>query len=119
VNITTRRTRRNPSEDNGPQHHPEEALGLSDRAQGFLSLARAEAAHLADAEAIVLARRLDDAVAAHATVADWAERDDVRRDIRADAMRALLADEKTRALVTPDFLDELMVIATARAQGRA
>jgi hypothetical protein len=34
-------------------------------------------------------------------------------------MRALLADEKTRALVTPDFLDELMVIATARAQGRA
>jgi hypothetical protein len=58
-------------------------------------------------------------VAAHATVADWAERDDVRRDIRADAMRALLADEKTRALVTPDFLDELMVIATARAQGRA
>jgi type I restriction enzyme, R subunit len=94
-------------------------LGLSERAQGFLSLTRAEAVGLSDDEAVALARRLDEAVAAHATVVGWAERDDVRRDIRAEAMRALLDDDKTRALVTPAFLDELMTVATARAEARA
>jgi len=92
-----------------------EALGLSERAQGFLSLTRAQApADFAEEALIALARQLDEAVAKHATVTDWAERDDVRRDIRGEAMRTLLADEKTRALVTPAFLDELMTVATAR-----
>jgi type I restriction enzyme R subunit len=95
-----------------------EALGLSERAQGFLSLTRAEARELSEEEALAVARRLDETVDKHATVADWAERDDVRRDIRAEAMRALLEDEKTRALVTPAFLDELMTVATAREQAR-
>jgi hypothetical protein len=92
-----------------------EALGLSDRAQGFLSLARAQAPdELSDDVAMALARRLDEAVAKHATVPDWAERDDVRRDIRGETMRVLLADESTRPLLTPAFLDELMAVATAR-----
>jgi type I restriction enzyme, R subunit len=90
-----------------------EALGLSERAQGFLSLARAQTS-LSEDDAVELARRLDQAVNAHATVSDWHERDDVRRDIRAAAMRALLEDEKTRGLVTPAFLDELMTVATTR-----
>jgi hypothetical protein len=90
-----------------------EALGLSERAQGFLSLARAQAS-LSEDDAVELARRLDQAVNAHATVSDWHERDDVRRDIRAAAMRALLEDEKTRGLVTAAFLDELMTVATTR-----
>jgi type I restriction enzyme, R subunit len=94
-----------------------EALGLSERAQGFLALAKAQSTTLSENSAVELARRLDAAVAAHATVADWAERDDVRRDIRAAAMRALLDDEKTRPLVTPAFLDELMSVATARHVG--
>jgi type I restriction enzyme R subunit len=94
-----------------------EALGLSERAQGFLALARAQDDGLDEEDAVALARRLDEAVAAHATVPDWAERDDVRRDIRAEAIRALLADEKTRPLVTPTFLDELMTVATARTAG--
>jgi hypothetical protein len=91
-----------------------EALGLSERAQGFLSLARAQAAAFDDDALVALARRLDEAVAKHAIVADWAERDDVRRDIRGEAMRTLLADAETRPLVTPAFLDELMTVATAR-----
>ncbi|MCP9486932.1 MAG: DUF3387 domain-containing protein [Gaiellaceae bacterium MAG52_C11] len=92
-----------------------EALGLSERAQGFLSLTRAQApAGLGDDALVDLARRLDEAVAKHATVSDWAERDDVRRDIRGEAMRTLLADEQTRSFVTPAFLDELMTVATAR-----
>jgi Domain of unknown function (DUF3387) len=97
-----------------------EALGLSERAQGFLSLTRAQAPAALGEDALVsLARRLDEAVATHATVADWAERDDVRRDIRGEAMRTLLADEQTRPLVTPAFLDELMIVATARERARA
>ena len=92
-----------------------DTLGLSERAQAFLSLTRAQApADSADEVLIALARRLDAGVAKHATVADWAERDDVRRDIRGEAMRTLLADESTRPLVTPAFLDELMTVATAR-----
>jgi len=91
-----------------------EALGLSERAQGFLALAKAQPDALDEDEAVELARRLDAAVVAHATVPDWAERDDVRRDIRADAMRTLLNNEKTRSLVSPSFLDELMSVATAR-----
>ena len=97
-----------------------EALGLSDRAQGFLSLTRAEApTESSDEAAVALARRLDAAVAEHATVPDWADRDDVRRDIRGEAMRVLLADEATRPLVTPAFLDELMTVATARERASA
>ncbi len=97
-----------------------EALGLSERAQGFLSLTRAQApAGLGEDALVALARRLDEAVTKHATVADWAERDDVRRDIRGEAMRTLLADEQTRPLVTPAFLDELMTVATARERARA
>ena len=92
-----------------------QALGLSDRAQGFLSVAKTQAS-LSEDEAVELARRLDDAVAAHANVDDWHERDDVRRDIRATAMRALLEDERTRGLVTPAFLDELMTVATMRPE---
>jgi len=81
---------------------------------------RAQApAGLAEDALVALARRLDEAVAKHATVADWAERDDVRRDIRGEAMRTLLADEQTRPFVTPAFLDELMTVATARERERA
>jgi hypothetical protein len=58
-------------------------------------------------------------VAKHATVPDWAERDGVRRDIRGEAMRTLLADEQTRPLVTPAFLDELMTVATVRERATA
>jgi hypothetical protein len=97
-----------------------EALGLSERAQGFLSLTRAQApAGLCEDALVALARRLDEAVAKHATVPDWAERDDVRRDIRGEAMRTLLADEQTRPLVTPAFLDELMTVATVRERATA
>jgi type I restriction enzyme, R subunit len=94
-----------------------EALGLSERAQGFLALAKAQPAKLSDDAAVELARRLEAAVATHAIVADWSERDDVRRDIRAEAIRTLLDNEKTRQLVTPAFLDELMSVATARHVG--
>ena len=96
-----------------------DALGLSERAQGFLSLTRAQApAGLGEDALVALSRRLDETVAKHATVPDWAERDDVRRDIRGEAMRTLLADEQTRPFVTPAFLDELMTVATARERAR-
>lgn len=102
--------------DYAAEKEAHEALGLSERARGFLSLAKAQTS-LSEDDAVDLARRLDDAVAAHATVDDWHERDDVRRDIRATAMRTLLDDERTRALVTPAFLDELMTVATTRQVG--
>ncbi len=80
-----------------------------------MSLTRAQApAGFAEDALVDLARRLDEAVAKHATVSDWAERDDVRRDIRGEAMRTLLADEQTRSLLTPGFLDELMTVVTAK-----
>lgn len=85
-----------------------------------MSLTRAQArAGFGDAALVDLARRLDEAVAKHATVSDWAERDDVRRDIRGEAMRTLLAHEQTRSFVTPAFLDELMTVATAKESSTA
>ena len=49
---------------------------------GFLSLTRAQAAGLAEDALVALRAGWTKPVAKHATVADWSERDDVRRDIR-------------------------------------
>jgi hypothetical protein len=49
---------------------------------GLLSLTRAQAAGLAEDALVALRAGWTKPVAKHATVPDWRERDDVRRDIR-------------------------------------
>ena len=92
-----------------------EALGLSERAQGFLTLARTHAATLDEDDKLVdLARRVDEIVDENASFPEWAERDDVLRDIRKDTIKLLLADEATKPLVSSGFIDEVLQVATAR-----
>jgi type I restriction enzyme, R subunit len=92
-------------------------LGLSERAYGFVSIARANAPEgVADARLVELARRLDELVEANASFAEWAERDDVLRDIRREAIKLLSADEATRPLLATTFLDEALTLATARRE---
>lgn len=92
-----------------------EALGLSRRAQGFLSVAKGfeEASGLTEEDLIELAKRLDEIVEKNATFPDWADRDDVRRDIRKQ-MIMLLRAEPTKPLLGTSFVDELITVATAR-----
>jgi type I restriction enzyme R subunit len=91
-----------------------EALGLSERAQGFLTLAHTHAGTLDEDKLVELARRVDDIVDKNATFSEWAERDDVLRDIRKDTIKLLLADDATKPLVSSGFIDEVLQVATAR-----
>ncbi len=93
-----------------------EALGLSERAQGFLTLARTHAATLDEDKLVELARRVDEIVDKNASFDGWADRDDVLKDIRRDAIHLLLADEATRPLVSSGFIDEVLQVATAREE---
>lgn len=96
-----------------------EAMGLSERAQGFLTLAHTHAPHLGEERSVELARQVDEIVARNATFPEWSERDDVLRDIRKETIKLLLADETTRALVSNGFVDEVLQVATARASAAA
>ncbi len=92
------------------------ALGLSERAQGFLSLTKTNAPELAQERAVEVARQLDEIVQTNATFAEWAERDDVVRDIRLGVIRLLAGAEDTRQLVKAQtgYVDEVLTVATAR-----
>ncbi len=96
-----------------------EALGLSERAQGFLSLARTHGSGLDENMLVDLALRVDEIVNQNATFAEWADRDDVLRDIRKDTIKLLLANETTKALVSGGFIDEVLQVATTRQSGPA
>lgn len=91
-----------------------EALGLSERAQGFLTLARTHSATLDHDKLVELARRVDAIVEKNASFTEWAERADVLRDIRRDTIKLLLSDESTKSLVVGGFIDETLQVATAR-----
>jgi len=91
-----------------------EALGLSERAQGFLALARTHAEELDEDKLVELARQVDDVVKQNASFPEWAERDDVLRDIRKDTIKLLLANDATKLLVLSGFIDEVLQVATAR-----
>lgn len=95
-----------------------EAFGLSERAQGFLTLVHTHAPGLDDDKMVELARQVDEIVDKNATFPEWAERDDVLRDIRKDTIKLLLAEEATKPLVSGGFVDEVLQVATAR-QGAA
>ncbi len=90
-------------------------LGLSERGYGFLSLARADAPDgIGDAKLVELARALDELVETNASFPEWAERDDVLRDIRREAIKLLSSDEAARPLLATTFLDEALTLASAR-----
>jgi hypothetical protein len=91
-----------------------ESLGLSERAQGFLTLAHTHAGTLEEDKLVELARQVDEVVEKNATFPEWAERDDVIRDIRKETIRLLLAHEATKPLVSSGFIDEVLQVATAR-----
>jgi type I restriction enzyme R subunit len=91
-----------------------EALGLSERAQGFLTLAHTHVSTLDEDKAVELARRVDAIVDKNASFPEWAERDDVLRDIRKDTIKLLLADPETKPLISTGFVDEALQVATAR-----
>lgn len=74
-----------------------EALGLSERAQGFLTLAHTHAGTLEEDKLIELARRVDEIVDKNASFPEWAGRADVIRDIRKDTIKLLLDDDATQA----------------------
>ncbi len=75
-----------------------EALGLRERAQGFLTLLKTAAPGLDPERALELTRETDAVVGKHARFEGWAERDDVLRDIRLDLIRLLAGAEDTQAL---------------------
>jgi type I restriction enzyme R subunit len=93
------------------------ALGLSQRAQGFLSLVRTSAPELGEGRSLALARQLDEIVGRHASFAEWVERDDVLRDIRLEVIRLLAHDAATAALAQPEagFVDQVLTVAATRA----
>jgi type I restriction enzyme R subunit len=91
-----------------------EALGLSERAQGFLTLAHVHGASLSEEKAVELARQVDEIVVKNATFPEWVERDDVVRDIRKETIKLLLIDDATKPLVSSGFIDEVLQVATAR-----
>jgi type I restriction enzyme R subunit len=97
------------------------ALGLSERAQGFLSLAKTSAPELGEERALELARQIDEIVDANATFPEWAERDDIVRDIRLAVIRLLAGKDNTKPLVKGEagFVDEVMRVATAREAAAA
>jgi type I restriction enzyme R subunit len=96
-----------------------EALGLSERAQGFLALAKTHAVELDVDKLVELARQVDEIVTKNASFPEWAERDDVLRDIRKDTIKLVLADGATKLLVSSGFIDEVLQVATAREGAKA
>lgn len=98
-----------------------ESLGLTQRAQGFLSVARtaATSADLSDDELVALAKRLDEVVTSHATFDEWADRDDVMRAIRHDVIKLLTSDPKLKLLYSPTLIDEIASVAAARQTANA
>jgi type I restriction enzyme R subunit len=98
-----------------------EALGLSTRAEGFLSLIKTNAPTLGDDRAVELARAIDEIVKKNAAFHDWAGRDDVLRDIRLQVFRLLAAADETKPLVKAGagFVDEVLTVATARETAAA
>lgn len=91
-----------------------EALGLSKRAQGFLTLAKTHAGDVDEDKLVELARQVDTIVDKNASFPEWAERDDVLRDIRKETIKLLLADPQTKPLISTRFIDEVLQVATAR-----
>jgi hypothetical protein len=93
-----------------------EALGLSERAQAFLSLIKTAGPDLPEGRAVELARTVDRIVDRYATFADWTERGDILRDIRLELIRTLAHSEDTKPLIKPEtgFIDEALAVATAR-----
>jgi hypothetical protein len=61
-----------------------------------------------------LARQVDEIVVKNATFPEWAERDDVLRDIRKETIKLLLIDDATKPLVSSGLVDEILQVATAR-----
>jgi type I restriction enzyme, R subunit len=97
-----------------------ESLGLSQRAQGFLSVSRAAAAGTVSEDDLVShAKRLDELVVSHATFDEWAERDDVIRAIRHDLIKLLTGDPKLKPLYSPTLIDEIISVAVARQTAAA
>lgn len=97
----------------------QQSLGLSDRGQGFLALARTHAGGLGEEQLVELARAVDEVVARNATFAEWAERDDVLRDIRKETIKLLIVDPATKPLLSTGFIDEVLQVATAREAATA
>jgi type I restriction enzyme R subunit len=91
-----------------------EALGLSERAQGLLTLAKTHASDVDEVKLIELARHLDTIVDQNASFPEWAERDDVLRDIRKEMLKLLLADPETNTLISSGFVEDALQVATAR-----
>ncbi len=97
-----------------------ESLGLSQRAQGFLSVSRTAAGGaMSEDDLVDLARRLDELVLSHATFDEWAERDDVIRAIRRDVITLLTGDPKLKPLYSPALVDEIISVAAARQTAAA
>jgi hypothetical protein len=91
-----------------------EALGLSESAQSFVTLAKTHAPDLDEGKLVELAQRVDAIVAKNASFPEWTERDDVLRDIRKETIKLLLADPQTKPLISTGFIDEALQAATAR-----
>ncbi len=98
-----------------------EALGLSDRTQAFLALAKTATPGMPEERTVELARQIDSIVERYATFTDWVERDDILRDIRLELIRLLTRSDDTKPLVKPDigFVDEVLSAATARESATA
>ncbi|MCX2969483.1 MULTISPECIES: type I restriction endonuclease subunit R [Streptomyces] len=94
-----------------------DSLGLSKRAQGFLSVARAgDAVDLPEDQLLDLAHRIDAVVEANATFPEWIDRDDILRDVRREIIGLLFRDDTTKALATTAFVDDVISVAIAAAR---
>lgn len=90
------------------------AHGLSERAQGFLSVARAAAGDgMSEPQLVDLAQRIDAIVDQNTSFSGWRDRDDVLRDIRRATIRLLLSASSTRTLVSTSFVDDVLAVAVA------
>jgi type I restriction enzyme, R subunit len=91
-----------------------DSLGLTKRAQGFLSVARAsDAVDLREDQLLDLSRRIDAVVEANATFPEWIDRDDILRGVRREIIGLLFKDDTTKALATTAFVDDVIAVAIA------
>ncbi|MFI9253702.1 type I restriction endonuclease subunit R [Streptomyces sp. NPDC053069] len=88
--------------------------GLSERAHGFVSVARAAAGdELSESQLLDLARRIDAVVTHNASFPGWRDRDDVLRAIRRATINLLLSEPSARKLVSTSFVDDVVAVAVA------
>jgi hypothetical protein len=91
-------------------------LGLSERAQSILAIARGCAPEgFSDERLIELTRAVDDVIERLARTPEAFERDDVLRDIRRDTILLLAANTETQSVARTTFVDDVLAAAVARA----